>query len=84
MKMARLYHDLHIFSRVPGDVVVYAWEDAEHDITFVAIEAAADEFGAVERSRVVISLRTYDYPAFAQMVCEALSVPVTDEGSEKP
>lgn len=74
MSMARLYHDLHIFSRMPGDIVVSAREDA--DITFVTIEAAADDYSG---SRVVISLRSSNYPAFAQMVCEALAAAMTGE-----
>jgi len=88
MSMAWIYHNLHIFSRMPGDIVVSAREDAEHGITFVAIETADDDYGrsigASGRSRVVISLRASDYPAFAQMVCEALAAPMTGEGSETP
>jgi len=79
MSMARLYHDLHIFSRMPGDIVISARED--EDITFVTIEAAADDYGS---SRVVISLRSSNYPAFAQMVREALAAPMTGEGSGTP
>lgn len=86
--MAGIYHDLHIFSRMPGDIAVSAWKDAEHGITSVAIEAADDDYGrgigAIGRSRVVISLRASDYPAFTQMVCEALAAAMTGEGSETP
>ncbi len=99
MSMARIYHNLHIRSRMPGDIVVSAWENAEHGVTIVAIETAtietaADDYGRGRRSRVVISLRASDYPAivpvddtitwFAQMVCEALAVAMTGEGSETP
>ena len=84
MRMARIYHHLHIWSHMPGDIVVSAREDAEHGVIFVAIETAADDFGVIERSRVVISLRASDYPAFAQMVCEALAAAMTGEGSETP
>lgn len=81
MRMAGIYHDLHIFSRMPGDIDVSAREDAEHGMISVAIEAAADDYG---RSRVVISLHSSNYPAFAQMVCEALAAPMAGEGSETP
>jgi len=89
MRMARLYHErqnyLHIFSHMPGDIDVSAWEDADHGVIFVAIETAADDdFGAIERCRVVISLRASDYPAFAQMVCDALAAPMAGEGSGTP
>jgi len=79
--MARIYHDLYIFSRMPGDIVVSARENAEHGMITVAIEAAADDYG---RSRFVISLRTSDYPTFAQRVCEALAAPMTGERSGTP
>ena len=88
MSMARISHDLHIFSRMPGDIVVSAWENAELGVIFVAIETADDDYGrsigAVGRSRVVISLHSSNYPAFAQMVCEALAAPMAGEGSETP
>ena len=81
MSMAGIYHDLHIFSRMPGDIVVSAREEAEHGMISVAIEAAADDQG---KSRVVISLSTSDYPAFAQRVCDALTAVMTGEGSGTP
>jgi len=83
MSMARIYHNLHIRSHMPGDIVVSAWEDAKHGKTFVTIETetADDDYG---RSRVVISLHSSDYPAFAQMVCEALAAPMTGEGGGTP
>ena len=84
MRMARIYHDLYIFSRMPGDIVVSARENAEHGMITVAIDTAADDFGTIERARVVISLRASDYPAFAQMVCEALAAAMTGERSETP
>ena len=90
MSMAGFYHErqecVHIFSHMPGDIDVYAWEDAEHDAIFVAIEfeTPAHGFGPIERSSVVISLRASDYPAFAQRVCDALAAAMTGEGSETP
>ncbi len=80
MSMARIYQHLHICSHMPGDIVVSAWEGAEHGVTFVAIETADDDYG--RSITVVISLRASDYPAFAQMVCEALAAAMTGEGSE--
>lgn len=86
--MAGIYHErqnyLHIFSHMPDDIDVSAWEEAEHGVIFVAIETATDDFGTIERCRVVISLRASDYPAFAQRVCEALAAAMTGEGSETP
>jgi len=88
MSMARIYQHLHICSHMPGDIVVSAWENAEQGVTFVAIDTADDDYGrsigAIGHSRVVISLRASDYPAFAQRVCEALAAPMTGEGSETP
>jgi hypothetical protein len=67
---------------MPGDIVVSAWEGAEHGVTFVVIETADDDYG--RSIRIVISLRASDYPAFAQRVCEALAAPMTGEGSGTP
>jgi hypothetical protein len=82
MSMARIYQHLHICSHMPGDIVVSAWEGAEHGVTFVVIETADDDYG--RSIRIVISLRASDYPAFAQRVCEALAAPMTGEGSGTP
>ena len=83
MRMAGIYYErqnhVHIFSHGPGDIDVYTWEDAERGVIFVSIETEADDFGATERSSVVISLSASDYPAFAKRVCEALAAAMTGE-----